>query len=216
VVSNRGRRWILTAVRSAFIIVGSSPMLASTFDVDLDESAKARAHQVAYVDWATVGSPANKLLLIRHDRERCAIRFSFFCRDPNSQLKSVYDSGEDTFTGEYDWYHWSGVDRPPSTTLESGHRKVTRGTLVGIGRLAFATGDVLVRCGPFELQWYYPRQVSFFGRGSLKNTGAELAPTAWRDIRDVDFNDRRLTWYAPDENRVKTEIPIGDLVGAGK
>jgi hypothetical protein len=166
----------------------------------------------AMMTWFDVGSPVGHMLLIRRGADRCVIRFTIFHRGHDAKPETSFNSGAESFFAEYDWYHpTANSDSHQGAGYESGHRAVSRQTSTGVGRLAFQPGDDEIHCGPFKLVWIYPVRVGFNDRDSAKDIGIELAPTKWTVIEQVNFKAPALRWYAVDEARKPTLIPIEQL-----
>ena len=121
-----------------------------------DDGRASRDH--ALVTWSDVGAPLGKVLLIRRGSDLCAVRFTDVRRGNDKKDSTIFDSGEESFYGEYDWHTF---DKPPAQA-STGHRKVSRTSSKGLGRLAFQSGEPYVRCGAFTLRWMYPTRVTLF------------------------------------------------------
>jgi hypothetical protein len=167
----------------------------------------------AAVTWDGAGAPLGRFLLVRKDKAVCALRFTKARRGHDIKPTTVFHSGEENFFAEYDWYfQGDGSGNFARRGVLSGHRRLHRKPLIGIGRLAFQTGQVHVNCGTFrDLLWLYPTRVSFYGGSRRGDDGIEMAPTKWADIKEVDVHDPRLKWYRYEENRQSIYIPLEDL-----
>jgi hypothetical protein len=161
-----------------------------------------------------VSAPLDHFLLIRKDKDICAVRFTEFHRGHDAKPGTIFNSGEETLYAEYDWYYQGdGSGDFTKPRLKSGHRKLVRKPLIGIGRLAFQTGTINVKCGPFELGWIYPNHVAFFKRKEYLVHGVELAPSKEQEISEVRVNDPCHKWYQYDEKeeRKRFSIPLDEL-----
>jgi hypothetical protein len=173
------------------------------------------SHERVYatLTWDGAGAPLGRFLLIRKDKAVCAVRFTKVQRGHDAKPETTFNSGEESFSAEYDWYFQedgSGDFTQPGVL--SGHEQLARKPLKGIGRLAFQTGQIYVKCGTFDkLLWLYPTWVSFYGGSRRGDYGIELAPTKWTEIKEVNVHDPRLKWYRYDENRKPVDIPLDDL-----
>jgi hypothetical protein len=175
----------------------------------LDDSNAANN---AMVTWFDVSAPIGHLLLIRQGADTCVVRFTTFHRGHDSKPSTPFNSGEESFSAEYDWFYpKKSAAGSHQRTYDTGHRQLSRGSSSGIGRLAFQRGDQEVQCGNFRLAWYYPARVGFNSSDSAKDIGVELAPTRWNTIEQVDFDDPALRWYRQDESRKPTLIPMDQL-----
>jgi hypothetical protein len=206
----RNQHWLGVVGRTLWtaLILSSFVLEAAMGAEPLEEVAKTHAR----IDWHQIGAPLGRLLLIRKGASTCAVRFSEFHRGNNAKSPTVFNSGHESHHAEYDWY-WqadgSGDFRRPN--VQSGHGKLIQKPLQGIGRIAFQTGRVYVRCGPFKLLWHYPVSVSFDDKGGCENDITELAPTKWKETREVDIGDSSIRWYRCDEDRKSLLIPLDAL-----
>ena len=166
----------------------------------------------AIVTWADVGAPRGRFLLVRKDKDLCALRFTEYHSGHDARPPTWFDSGEESFYAEYDWfYQRSDSTGRSNRNFQTGHGKLTQKSLVGVGRFAFQTGNTHVECGSLTLRWGYPTRVSFFIRDRIEDYGVELAPTKWTDIGQVDFRSMNLKWYRVDESRKMIYIPLDQL-----
>jgi hypothetical protein len=173
---------------------------------EIDE-AKLKTH--ALVTWYDAGAPLGRFVLIRKDTHVCAVRFTEYRRGNDAKPSTMFNSGEESFNAKYECasqVEW-GRGFGNVTTAE-----VSKGASWGVGRLAFQSGEMNVKCGPYKLPWMYPTRVSFHIFGTrLGDHGIELAPTRWSDIKEVDVSSTRLRWFRYDEGRKDTYIPIEKL-----
>jgi hypothetical protein len=187
------------------------PSLSWSSMEEWEIESRARTH--GFVSYVNAAAPFGSILLARKGEEYCAIRFTDFRRGHDSKPPTMFHSGDESLYAEYDWYYQSdgsGVFTKPN--IKSGHKKLARKPLVGIGRMAIALGGATaVECGTFKLPWTYPVQISFYTGYRLGENGIELAPTRWRNIVDVKVRDSRVIWYRYDEKREDAYIPIDKL-----
>ncbi len=171
------------------------------------------ARRYASITFMGASAPIGRFLLARHGKDVCAIRFTEFHRGRDAKPPTVWHSGEETLYAEYDWYYQGdGSGDFGKANVKSGHSELVQKPLVGIGRLAFQTGTIYVRCGPFKLRWHYPNHVGFhLSNAKDDDVGNELAPTKWIDISAVNAQDPRLKWYRFDEKRPVIYIPVDEL-----
>ena len=190
------------------LLVFSTLCLGGVVD-PLDDS---NATSNAMVTWFDVSAPIGHLLLIRQGADTCVVRFSNFHRGHDSKPSTPFNSGEESFSAEYDWFYpKTSAAGSHQRTYDTGHRQLFRGSSSGIGRLAFQRSDQEVRCGNFRLAWFYPARVGFNSADSAKDIGVELAPTRWTTIEQVNFDDPALRWYRQDESRKPMLIPMDQL-----
>ena len=142
-----------------------------------------------------------------------AVRFTKAQRGHDAKPGTTFNSGEESFSAEYDWYfQGDGSGDFTQSGVLSGHEQLARKPLKGIGRFAFQTGQIYVKCGPFKLRWMFPTRVAFYSTGVTPGDyGIELAPTKWAEIKEVDVLDPRLKWYRYDANRKSVEIPLNNF-----
>jgi hypothetical protein len=80
------------------------------------------------------------------------------------------------------------------------------------GGCHFAIGDVFVRCGSYEVEWWHPTFLGFREPGQEDyQVGIEIAPTAWTSISEVNTDDPRLKWYQFEKDRKPRRIPLQGL-----
>ncbi len=166
----------------------------------------------ASVTYMNASAPLGRILLIRKGKDVCGVRFTEFHRGRDAKPPTIFHSGEETQYAEYDWYYQgdgSGDFKKPD--VKAGHEVLVKKPLVGVGRLAFQTGNIRIRCGPFVLGWIYPNHVAFSGGSQGRDEGIELSPTNWRDTSEVNLQDQRIRWYVYDEKRQDTLIPVEEI-----
>ena len=178
-----------------------------------DNSDNFDAKTRAMITWDDVGAPLGRFLLIRKEKDICAVRFTEAHRGHDEKPQTILSSGEESLYAKYDWYYQGdGSGNFTSTNVKSGHDDLVRRPLIGIGRLAFQTGDIYVKCGTFKLRWMFPDRVAFYSTGVIPaDYGIELAPSKWTDINEVRVQDSRLKWYRYDETRKIIFIPVDEL-----
>jgi len=179
---------------------------------NVDPLDDTNAANNAMITWFDVGAPVGHLLLVRQGTDTCVLRFTTFRRGHDSKPSTSFNSGEESFSAEYDWFFpKKSSAEPHHLTYDRGHRNLSRGSSSGIGRLAFQGGDQEVQCGSFKLAWFYPTRVGFNSSDSTKDIGVELAPTRWNTIEQVNFEDPAIRWYKQDESRKPMLIPMDQL-----
>lgn len=167
----------------------------------------------ARIDHGAVTAPTGKLLLARRGNVICAIRFTEFHRAHDAKPGTVFHSGDETLSAHYDWACQpdGSNDLKKKNTL-GGSGKLVSKPLVGIGRLAFQTGNEEIKCGPFKLFWYFPTFVAFSPTlGNCSGSEVELSPTKWVSVEQIDFSLPSLKWYRCDSQRRSVYVPIDEL-----
>ncbi len=73
---------------------------------------------------------------------------------------------------------------------------------MGVGRLAFSTGDAAVRVGPFKFGYSYPDCIDMYPSGSERaEHGFHFTAISARDLRDINVHDPKLRWFSHKVNR---------------
>lgn len=201
------RAWALIGAFALF--AGHAKMLMAE---DLDASNKQPS---ALLTWDAVGAPLGRFLLVRKDKDKavCAVRFTKAQHGHDEKPATTFNSGDESFSAEYDWYfQGDGSGDFSQPNVMSGHGRLARNPLKGIGRLAFQTGQGRVTCGTFgRLLWLPAGRIGFFEGSRRGDYGIELAPTKWVEIKEVNVLDPRLKWYRYDENRDPVYISLDNL-----
>lgn len=167
--------------------------------------------EYALVTWGAVASPLRRFLLIRKGNGICAVKFKNFSYKSDNRPPTMFNTRSDTMSAEYDWYYQENVSGVFSDKyVKTGNGTVSIGPLVGIGRLAFQTGNAEIVCGPFKFGWYYPDIVALYLGNKSIDQGFEMAPTKWLNIKDIDLNNSSLIWFQLDENRKTKMFLIND------
>jgi hypothetical protein len=201
-----------TTMQRTAITVAFTVFSALCLGGNVDPLDDGNAADNAMITWFDVGAPVGHLLLVRQSANSCVVRFTTFHRGHDSQPSTLFNSGEESFSAEYDWFYLkksSAESHHP--TYDRGHRYLSRRSSFGIGRLAFQRGEQEVECGTFKLAWFYPTRVGFNSLDSATDIGVELAPTRWKTIEQVNFEDPALRWYKLDESRKPILIPTDQL-----
>jgi len=153
-----------------------------------------------------------RFLLIRRGKSLCAIKITGVWRGNDATPPTMFNSGEESFRAEYDWYYTPDYPAQWNTAaVRSGHGEVRRGALKGIGRLAFQTVNGEIECGPMKFSWFPPNSVPFFEGTKQGDQGYEMALTKWRTISEIKLDAPYLKWYRYDENREPKIIRTDDL-----
>ena len=206
ILKRRNRDFLIVLL----LFVAMLPVMAGALTADDHPEEFVRTH--ARIDWHQVVSPFSRILLIKQGKRFGAIRFTEFHRGNDAKPPTMFREGKASEYAEYDWYYQgdgSGDFTKPNT--KTGHGKLVDRPLRGIGRLAFQTGTIHVKCGDFKLFWLYPTSVSFSSEPACRDTSVELAPTKWDRIEEVSAHDPKIKWYSCDEHRKSSLIPIDEL-----
>jgi len=159
----------------------------------------------ALASWDGASAPLGRIVLMRRGTNLCAVRFTKFHRGEDTP-PGVLTRGGPSLYAEYDWYDLTGPQ------VVSGHRKLSNVAGSGIPFLfPIFTGEHFIKCSSFEPLWRYPTVVTLFESNDPHDYGIELAPTAWRDVAEIEMNHPRLSWYRYDEKRKPILIPLGEL-----
>ena len=165
------------------------------------------------IDHGAVTAPIGKFLLARRGNVLCAIRFTEFHRAHDVKPGTVFHSGDETLSANYEWFcQLDGSGNLRKKNALGGAGKLVRNPLVGIGRLAFQTGNEEIKCGPFKLFWYFPTFVAFSRTlGDCSGSEVELSPTKWVSVEQADSSLPSLKWYHCDSQRKSVYVPADEL-----
>jgi hypothetical protein len=153
-----------------------------------------------------------RFLLIRHGDEFCAIKFTGAWRGNDSTKPTMFNSGEESFRAEYDWYYTPTHPVQWNTAaVRSGHAEVRRGALKGIGRLAFQAVNGDIECGPMRFSWHAPTSIAFSEGPKQGDYGYEMALTKWHSVNEIKPDAPYLKWYRYDETRPQQVIKTDSL-----
>jgi hypothetical protein len=205
---------VVTILLDAQICHGGSTDMVPKFDrAAWLRAAEQRARGFALVTDQGVAAPLNRFLLIRRDRDLCALRFTSFHTGQDPSGPPVVHAENEKEFAEYDWYYQGdGTGNLLAPTASHGHRRLGFDPSIGHGQFRSHPGPTHIQCSQTELAWLYPNQVLFFSRSKLgKDTGVEMTPTKWTDIHGVDASDPRLTWYRMGTRRTSRHIPVDEL-----
>jgi hypothetical protein len=149
-----------------------------------------------------VQAPIESILLVRRNREYCAIRFlKFWTGETKEDKYAIYES----------YYQGDRTGNFTAKNVKFKKEQLYSPRLRGIGRLSFSFGgNADIHCGPIELFWTYKGWVYFFGESQNQGDyGIELAPTRWKNIGNINVFDNRLKWYRYDEKRPESlQYPV--------
>lgn len=140
------------------------------------------------IDTVVLQMPLDRLLLVRKGTEYCAVKFTQFRENEIARtghaLYELYLLGD-------------GSEGLTGLAPESGELLDPR--LYGVYPFQFTKEKKkkIIVCGDVKLLWHFDGALYFHGPdfhwpGSQE---AELAPTPWKSISEVNVRDRRLKWY---------------------
>ncbi len=163
----------------------------------LDEGIQ-EANRYAYIHGQGVGAPIGKLLLIRRNRQLCAVRFTDPKRGYDGSLGTWFSSGKESVYASYDWYYQGdGSGDLTKPNVEFGQGEVSRLSWVGITfHLSFPRGNRYVECGDFEFEWGFPHVLAFPRQSDRFNPNDfAMAPTNWTQVSEINLQDPKIRWY---------------------
>ena len=167
-----------------------------------------------------VASPLGKFIYVRRGNEGCVVKFGAYDRKHDGTAPSVFTSGEETTSAEYEaLYQGDGSFDFSRANVVRIKDKVGNRASIGFGHVIAVKPTRTrpgVRCGPMDILWSFPHFLTFFTYvqyGYDDDNSLELAMTAIEDERLIDFKRPQLTWYrveqGPERNR--TLIPLINL-----
>src|SRR5262245_27810674 len=184
-----------------------------TRDTVVSELEKSLASNIR-IDYDSIRSPIGYFILARSDKDRCAIRFSNFHREGDAKPPTRLTLGIETRRATYDWLRFTagkGI-----SMVAQGSDLVENFDVFHFGRylstaLLRSRGNSILKCGDMRILWYYPTGLAFQG-GATPRSEFEIAPTRWKDVTDINFDDPRLHWFKFVETKTEvTLIPIDSL-----
>jgi len=157
--------------------------------------------------------PLGKMMLLKKNSESCAIKFTKYWSENQTEEKSVFiATGADEYATYESYFMANKIANfdKKNVQVKKGNLSFTKPR--GIGRFAFSFGNRHIECGTIKLHWYGGGAVSFLEEGKNEGDyGIELAPTPWTDIKEVNINDPRIKWYKYDASRKRVNVPIDKL-----
>lgn len=199
---------------SARLLIVLMPILLmnSAYPVDKPRHETPMITDRAAVTDTGINPEIGRFLLIRRGKVFCAIRITGAWRGNDAKPPTMFNSGEESFRAEYDWYYTPDYLEQWSTmAVRSGHGEVRRGALKGIGRFSFQTVNGEIECGPMKFSWFPPNSIPFFEGTKQSDQGYEMALTKWRTVNEIKPDASYLKWYRYDENREPKIIRTEDL-----
>jgi hypothetical protein len=187
------------------IAVPATPAGQSLEAWQTDGEKHAQSH--AIVSFGYAAAPINKVLLIRAQSGQCALRFTNFSRGHDAKPGSVLNTGDETLGAEYEWAFVSG-----DGATRSGRGTVSRGPVVGVGRVVVPSTSARIECGSINgLSWNYPMYVSMFTGSQPRDTGLRFAPTGCVELGTATATGVQLSWYGYSEGRAVLYIQQSQL-----
>jgi hypothetical protein len=140
--------------------------------------------------------PLGKILLARKSLEYCALKFT------NTWLgETKYDH----YTSYEFYYQGDGSGDFSRANVKSGKGELFFPRVRSwMGMIPYIKGarDTF-ECGGMKFKWFYIASIGF--------RDAELAPTPWTSITEVNVHDPRIRWYRNDRNRKRITVHIDRL-----
>lgn len=164
----------------AILILGGSILIATT----LAWAEDAPNGTTIQVKENAINIPVGRILLAKRNKGYCAVKF----------VSSKW-SAEESYAKYFSYYI-------PDSTIGFTDPKIKpredevyeKQPLRIIGRVAAARSQDKVFCDKIRLQWSGgPNGTAWVYFDEAKQL--ELAPTKWRDIRDVNVTDSNLKWF---------------------
>jgi hypothetical protein len=145
-----------------------------------------------------ISMPLGRILLVRKGAEYCALKFT-----NNWLSKTPFVIAETDIYTSYEFYYqgdgsgdFSKGNVKTGTNILHLHKVSTF-----LGYPYFKNPKTRIRCGGIELKWMVISTILL--------EEAELAPTPWRSINEVDINDPRIEWYR--KGAKNKRLPIDQL-----
>lgn len=149
--------------------------------------------------------PLGRILLIRKNLNYCAVKFKKYWTDESKAIHASYESYCPD-GGSVDFSSQNSKVKEDSVYILSPQKESSP---------VKKPKHEQIKCGPIELHWDGNGFVKFFydnwHMGNNLNQDVELAPTPWKDISEVNINDKRIVWYKNNFNRRNVYIPINKL-----
>lgn len=188
------------------------------------DRAAEEASEFAAASPILVAAPLNRWVLLRKGNALCALRFTTFRHEPVKD--KMPSTTRDSFFASYDWFYQAdGSQELSKPNVQSGHGEASQKP--NLWRIA--RGSRFVKCGSIKAQWGYPNSILLINRNynipydpkiSDQPNDIEVALTGWKNIKDVNALDPRLTWHRYNaqgdlahNNDVPTRIPVEQLPG---
>lgn len=150
-----------------------------------------------FIGQASVGVPLGRVLLARKGSEYCAFKFT------NTWLgETKYDH----YTSYEFYYQGDGSGDFSRANVKSGTGELFFPRVRGwMGIPVIKGAKDTIECGGMKFKWGYIANIS------TRTRDAELAPTPWTSITEVNVHDPRIRWYRKDSNRKRTMVHIDRL-----
>jgi hypothetical protein len=148
-----------------------------------------------------VSMPLGSILLVRKGEEYCALKFT------NTWLSQTpfVIAETDIFTSYEYHYQGDGSGDFSKGNVKSGTEILHFPKVSNFLGIFFyqKNAKTHIRCGGIEIIWMV---ISTILLGE-----AELGPTPWRSINEVNTNDPRIEWYRKGGDFKSKRLPIGQL-----
>jgi len=123
-----------------------------------------------------ISIPANRFILIKRGKEYWALKFT--------EIKEK--------SSKYIWYYQGdGSGDFLKKNAKKGKGKASDIFWSLIGRIAFQFGKTYIKCKNIILNWS-PKTCIYFTNTSGYDIGISMAPTKWRDIKEVNVFDKKI------------------------
>lgn len=176
-------------------------------ETQLVRDGEEQAQTAAIVTFGFVAPVLQRVLLIRAKDGVCALRFSSYERAHDAKPGTAFNTGDETFAAEYEWAFYSKTG-----SVKSGRHKVSRGAIIGIGRVIVPSTSARIECGPIKgLAWSYPLYVSMYIDSKRSADGLQFTPTSCLDLSAAKSTAASYTWYKYEEDRATLYIRASEL-----
>lgn len=145
--------------------------------------------------WRGVSPPLGRILLARKDKEYCGLKFL------------------NTWIGETEYDHYTSYE---FFYQGDGSGDFTKSSAIfGTGELLYPKvqtflifpyvkgAKTTIKCEAMQFEWFFTTATRF--------GEADLAPTPWTSIKDVNVHDPRIKWYKQDSDRKRMSVSIDRL-----
>lgn len=221
-VASRSALWRKRLTRTMSALAITSCVACATGEVTLNQAPPEYSGEelasYAMIEMTSVASPLGRYLLLRRKNEGCAVRFWSPARQHDARAPSVFTSGEETTSVNYESLYIDDGTFDLSTSRIVLIRDVASNRAsVGVGHVYSQKPGAAqyVVCGPMKINWTYPHFLSptIYKEGAwIDDPILELAPTAIEDRKRIDFSDPKLRWFnSRESHRTGTRLPEKDL-----
>lgn len=142
------------------------------------------------VGFSWVSQPLNKILLIKTEKEYCAIKYIDYSRQGDKSESSAFKSGDESFDAIIEL--WKSDWKEPKRV------ELSKRPFYGLGKIGYSPSSNRIKCGKSEFIWQYPTSTVILS----KDKSSRLAPTPLNNFEKVDFDNMELTWFGYEEGRI--------------